>query len=234
MYHALLGGLLEAIEAVIALDKQAMQNSLIRLKQSTEIASKQRKSRWVGKWLFKADYDSFTEEEVHAELVYADSLIFTAVVSVLSDQSILGFLNAALCVKTSYQSYQECQSMLKLRTNWQSAASRMHFENGVRMALGAFDLMISCFPAKFIKLLEFAGFSGKRELGVQELKAAESITGGLRWPVAAMMLAGYNLFLEYVYGLAEPDVQLLEKICEQAKASFSEVSKSQGAIGKSI
>lgn len=102
-----------------------MQASLARLKIATDTANKRRKTGW-SKLFFKPDYDSYNEGteidnliknfkilnsllplvEVHAELVYADSLIFTAVVTVLSDQSILGFINAALAVKTSYQSYQ--------------------------------------------------------------------------------------------------------------------------------
>lgn len=68
-------------------------------------------------------------------------MIFTAVVTVLSDQSFYGFINAALCVKQSHQSYQLCHKVLSNRTNWQSESAKMHFESGSRNAIGAFNLV---------------------------------------------------------------------------------------------
>lgn len=38
----------------------------------------------------------------------------------------------------------------------------MHFESGVRMGVGTFNLMISLLPARVIRLLEFIGFSGNK------------------------------------------------------------------------
>lgn len=38
----------------------------------------------------------------------------------------------------------------------------MHFESGVRMGVGTFNLMISLLPARIIRLLEFIGFSGNK------------------------------------------------------------------------
>lgn len=72
--------------------------------------------------------------------------------------------------------------------------------------------MISFFPAKFIKLLEYAGFSGNRTYGIKELTKSEANVEGLRWPVAASMLGAYHLFLSYVYGLAEPDRDICNRI----------------------
>lgn len=94
------------------------------------------------------------------------------------------------------------------------------------MAIGAFDLMISFIPNKFAKLLEFVGFSGDREFGLHELMMSESLTHGSRWPVTAMILGGYNLFLEVAYGLAEPDLKLVAKIAQKMEHKFPDVSAS--------
>lgn len=138
--------------------------------------------------------------------------------------SLLSFINAALNVKSAYSSYQTCYAMLTHKNNWDSKLARMDFESGARMAIGAFDLMISFIPNKFSKLLEFVGFSGDRQFGLHELMMSESLTDGSRWPVSAFILGGYNLFLEVAYGLGEPDLKLVDDIAHKMKVKFPKVN----------
>jgi hypothetical protein len=51
--------------------------------------------------------------------------------------------------------------MLKERP-WGADGSKQHFESGVRMGVGSFNLMISLLPGRVIRLLEFVGFSGDK------------------------------------------------------------------------
>lgn len=48
------------------------------------------------------------------------------------------------------------------KRQWEKTGSRMHFESGVRMGVGTFNLMVSLLPARVIRLLEFIGFSGNK------------------------------------------------------------------------
>lgn len=57
--------------------------------------------------------------------------------------------------------YRDCSNILKKR-HWESETSKIHFESGVRMGVGTFNLMISLLPGRVIKLLEFIGFSGNK------------------------------------------------------------------------
>lgn len=84
--------------------------------------------------------------------------------------------------------------------------------------------MVSFCPSKFIKLLEYAGFTGDRDKGLKDLRAAEKLVDTIRWPVSAAMLLLYHLFLEYVYGLAEPDFELMDRICDKAYVDYKEAS----------
>lgn len=56
---------------------------------------------------------------------------------------------------------RECLVILKSR-KWESETHRVHFESGVKMGIGTFNLMISLLPGRVIKLLEFIGFSGDK------------------------------------------------------------------------
>ena len=168
--------------------------------------------------------------EAHAELAYADVMLFTAVCTVLhDDMSLLSFINAALSVKSSYNSYQTSYAIVNQKTNWDSEFARMNHESGARMAIGTFDLMISFIPNKLSKLLEFVGFSGDRQFGLHELMMSESLTEGSRWPVSAMILGGYNLFFEVAYGLGEPDLQLVADIARKMETKFPSVSSARVA-----
>lgn len=48
------------------------------------------------------------------------------------------------------------------KRQWEKSSSKMHFESGVRMGVGTFNLMISLLPGRVIRLLEFIGFSGNK------------------------------------------------------------------------
>ena len=47
-----------------------------------------------------------------------------------------------------------------------------NFATGIRMGMGTFNLFLSLLPARVMKLLEFVGFSGEREWGIEQLEAA--------------------------------------------------------------
>lgn len=48
------------------------------------------------------------------------------------------------------------------KRQWEKSSSKKHFESGVRMGVGTFNLMVSLLPGRVIRLLEFIGFSGNK------------------------------------------------------------------------
>ena len=57
--------------------------------------------------------------------------------------------------------YRECWNILQHR-NWDGDVHKNDFESGVRVGVGAFNLMISLLPPRIMRLLEFIGFGGKK------------------------------------------------------------------------
>lgn len=55
--------------------------------------------------------------------------------------------------------------------NWNGSTTKVHFESGVKMGIGAFNLMISMLPSRVIKLLEFMGFSGNKVTSMRQFLA---------------------------------------------------------------
>ena len=54
----------------------------------------------------KQDYDSYTEMELHAELVYAECLLLKAMLTVCEDETLVSFVKAGLQVRRCYLSFR--------------------------------------------------------------------------------------------------------------------------------
>ena len=54
----------------------------------------------------------FTAEQIHAELCYAESLLFQAVLTFTEDENLFGFVRGGLQIRSCYQSYKylRCRS----------------------------------------------------------------------------------------------------------------------------
>lgn len=98
---------------------------------------------------------------------------------------------------------------------WENDIHKVHFEGGVRMGIGAFNLMISLLPARIIKLLEFIGFSGDKEYGLAELKAGYAERRGLRYILCVMALLSYNLIVSFVLSHRDGDLEWCEQVLDQ-------------------
>jgi hypothetical protein len=91
------------------------------------------------------------------------------------------------------------------------------------MGNGTFNLMISLLPARIIKLLEFIGFSGNKQLGIQDLMAGANMDG-LRQVLCVMTLLSYHLIVCYVLSNQEGDLKLCDEILEkQLTVGFSQI-----------
>lgn len=60
----------------------------------------------LGKMVRKPDYNQYTDNEVHAELCYAEVLLLKAVLTLCEDETLVSFVKAGLKVRSCYQSYR--------------------------------------------------------------------------------------------------------------------------------
>lgn len=82
------------------------------------------------------------------------------------------------------------------------------------MGNGTFNLMISLLPARVIKLLEFIGFSGNKQMGLQDLMTGYKMTG-LRQVLCVMTLLSYHLIVCYVLSHQDGDLALCDEMLNQ-------------------
>jgi hypothetical protein len=119
--------------------------------------------------------------------------------TVINDQSVTGAIRGAFKINLAHRTFRECEKVLQKKDNLKSQESRYHFASGVNLGLGGFELVVSFFPSKFIKLLEFAGYCGDRVMGIEHLQRSERIKHGFMHPWVSVILSFYYGFLEYFY-----------------------------------
>lgn len=219
MYHALGVSVFEFLEAFLTFEPQQIEKASLALRQTRDVCNKYRHknsiTRTLGKMVgTRTNYDSFTEEQVHAELCFAEGLLLKAMLSFVEDETLVSFIKASLKIRSCFAMYKVCNEILKTR-KWTDEKLKVHFESGVRMGIGAFNLMISLLPSRAIKLLEFIGFSGNKQLGLKELEKGYELKNSIRQVLSVMTLLGYHLIVTYVITNRDGDLGLCEQILKE-------------------
>ncbi|XP_058834912.1 tetratricopeptide repeat protein 39B-like isoform X1 [Topomyia yanbarensis] len=214
MYHSVGHSVFAYLEAMLTFEQQHISAASDALKQCLGVCNRYRKkntlTETIGKTFKKINYDQYTEVEAHAELCTAEAMLLKAMLTFIEDETLTSLIKGGMKIRNCFAMYKECNNILTQR-NWKSESSKVHFESGVRMGLGTFNLMISLLPGRVIKLLEFIGFSGNKQSGMQDLIAG-SQSLGIRQVLCVMTLLGYNLIVCYVLSHKEGDLKYCDEL----------------------
>lgn len=218
LYHSLGSSVFCFLEAMLTFRAKHIKAASAALKTCVNVCDQHRRKNsmveTIGKMVKRPNYNSYTTMEIHAELCYAEALLLKSILTFVEDETLVTFLKAGLKIRSCFNSYKECAEILKNR-DWTDDPHKVHFESGVRMGIGAFNLMISLLPARIIKLLEFIGFGGNKAFGLNELEQGFMLKSGLRQILCVMMLLAYNLLVVYVLSHTDGDLELCEKILKE-------------------
>lgn len=219
MYHAMGISVFSFLEAILTFEASHMKVASSNLKKCLDICNKSRSKFSLTKDLLSTftssgDYSKMTDKEAHAELCYAEMLLLKSILTFVEDETLKNLLVGGMKIRSCYQSYRVCEGILKNRKNWDSPESRLHFQSGVLMGIGTFNLMISLLPQRVIKLLEFIGFSGNKAGGLADLVAGYELKDGLRRNLSVMTLLGYHLIVCTVVCYQDGDLKFADEILQ--------------------
>ncbi|KAL4656066.1 tetratricopeptide repeat protein 39A-like isoform X3 [Arapaima gigas] len=142
----------------------------------------------------------FTLEELHAEVCYAECLLQRAALTFLQQLS------------SVVLSPRELHTVLQ-SAGYTRGENHHHFEAGVKLGVGSFNLMLSMLPTRILRMLEFVGFSGNKEFGLQQLEEGSS-TQTFRSFLCNMLLLCYHTFMSFILGTGEGDVDDAERLLQ--------------------
>ncbi|KAG5876911.1 hypothetical protein JTB14_037736 [Gonioctena quinquepunctata] len=217
MYHSLGNSVFCYMEAILTFERDSIAIASKSLKATLSVCNRYRKkntiSESIGKMVKRAHFDQYTELEAHAELCHAESLLLKSMLTFMEDETLGSFIKAGLKIRSCFNSYKDCRHILTKRS-WDGNNTKDHFESGVRMGMGAFNLMISMLPSRVVKLLEFIGFSGNKQNGLNDLTIGCEING-LRQILCIMTMLGYNLVVLHVLSHKEGDIKMCQEIIDE-------------------
>ncbi|XP_018582269.2 tetratricopeptide repeat protein 39A isoform X2 [Scleropages formosus] len=254
MYHALTYATVLEMQAMMTFDPADISAAGNTMKDAQAVCQRFRKKSSFNSMVSR----SFTEEELHAEVCYAECLLQRAALTFLQvkpnrshftspricrislfytaqmvplpyfllfklkslnsphlccqDENMISFIKGGIKVRNSYQIYKELHAVL-LSSTCVHGDSHGHFEGGVKLGVGAFNLMLSMLPSRILKLLEFVGFSGNKEFGLQQLQEGSS-AHTFRAFLCNMLLLCYHTFMSFILGTGEGDVEDAEKLLQ--------------------
>uniref|UniRef100_A0A671Y0V0 Zgc:158403 n=1 Tax=Sparus aurata TaxID=8175 RepID=A0A671Y0V0_SPAAU len=209
MYHALIYATVLEMQAMMTFQPDDISNAGNTMKSAQEVC--QRSGRML--ILFRPFADS-----LHAEVCYAECQLQRAALTFLQDENMVSFIKGGIKVRNSYLIYKELHSLIK-SPNCLKGPSHIHLEGGISFGIGAFNLTLSLFPPRILKVLEFAGFSGDKEYGLSLLD--EGATGlNLRSMLCALLLLCYYTFLTFILGTGEGDVAEAERLLKPFRLRY--------------
>ncbi|PKK28534.1 tetratricopeptide repeat domain 39B, transcript variant X3 [Columba livia] len=167
MYHALGYSTILVMQAAMTFEQQDIQMGISTMKEALQTCQRFRKRSTVVESLSnlvsKQSVDQLSEEEMHAEICYAECLLQKAALT--------------------------------------------------------FVQMLSLLPGRIIRLLEFIGFSGNRELGLCQLREGAS-GSSLRAILCTFTLLVYHTYVSLILGTGETNLQEAESLLEPYLQKF--------------
>ncbi|XP_069818081.1 tetratricopeptide repeat protein 39B [Dendropsophus ebraccatus] len=224
MYHALGYSTILVMQAAMTFEPQDIQMGIVTMKEALQTCQRFRKRNSVVESLSnlvsKQTGDQLSEEEMHAEICYAECLLQKAALTFVQDENMINFIKGGLKIRTSYQIYKECHQLLSSVTHNKNASETQHqFEGGVKLGIGAFNLMLSLLPSRILRLLEFIGFSGNRELGLSQLREGAS-GASLRAILCVLTLLFYHTYVSLILGTGEGNLEEADALIEPYLTKF--------------
>ncbi|XP_038268313.1 tetratricopeptide repeat protein 39A isoform X1 [Dermochelys coriacea] len=222
MYHALTHATILEMQAMMTFDAQDMLNAGNTMKEAQATCQKFRKKSTVAdsfsNLVHRQNLEHFTEEEIHAEVCYAECLLQRAALTFLQDENMVSFFKGGIKVRNSYQTYRELNTLIQ-SPNYVKGKNYLHFEGGVKLGVGAFNLTLSMFPTRILRLLEFVGFSGSKEYGLLQLQEG-ALMYSFRSVLCTMLLLCYHTFMTFVLGTGKGNVEEAEKLLKPYLARY--------------
>uniref|UniRef100_A0A3P8QDU0 Tetratricopeptide repeat protein 39B n=1 Tax=Astatotilapia calliptera TaxID=8154 RepID=A0A3P8QDU0_ASTCA len=228
MYHALGYSSILVMQATMTFEHRDIQTAMATIKEALHTCQRfRKKNSMVGSLSGLISKQSNLQEEMHAELCYAECLLQKATLTFVQDENMISFIKGGIKIRTSYQIYKDCQNVLNATQDvaGQSDSFRQ-FEGGVKLGIGSFNLMLSLLPQRILRLLEFIGFSGNRGFGLSQLREGAS-SHSLRSILCVLTLLFYHTYVSLILGTAEGNLVEAEALLEPYQQKYPKVSKPQ-------
>ena len=120
--------------------------------------------------------------------------------------------------------HSKCRDIFEKRTTWETPISKANFEAGIRLERGLRNLIVSFLPPKLLKIVNFLGFKGIREVAFTELNAVAYELPGIYSLIGELIITMYWLYIEMHGCIGPANVDAMQKAVDKKIAQYPNVS----------
>ncbi|CAE6398681.1 unnamed protein product [Rhizoctonia solani] len=229
LYVRTASALMQSMTALMSFESDDVANAQTAVQQTLNLADQGRLSLTWSSRISSFPFDSaianarrMTIEQLHAELIYAESLLEKAILGFISSGDWMSFLREALNIRSVVATYRTLNSYLEefdeqiasKKSKYEVKEIDADFRSGVYLGMGMCLLVFSLIPSRVVifadllgykgdriealKLLRKAGGWGGADGGADRDKRTPSIPkeeGGVRRPLCDLVLIVFHLVM---------------------------------------
>lgn len=108
MYHSLGYSAILTLKAMMTCDKNDMELAMDASQLAANVINKFRPKYSITDSIYRfgGNHKTLTDSEIHAELCYAESLMFRAILTIFYDENLSSFVKGAFKIRACYQSFK--------------------------------------------------------------------------------------------------------------------------------
>lgn len=112
-----------------------------------------------------------------------------------------------------------------MRTAWESPVSKSNFEAAIRLERGIRNLIVSFLPPKLLRIVNFLGFKGARDVAFNELNTAAFELSGIYSLCSEMVIVLYWIYIEMHGCLGPANMANMQKLVDKKFAQYPNVNR---------
>ncbi|THH15435.1 hypothetical protein EW146_g5037 [Bondarzewia mesenterica] len=206
LYFATGYGLIQCVKALMSYEDEDLLAAIGHTKNGNSIAIQHRKRAASLPWRL-AGYvtgssginwiKSMSPVELHAELVYAESLFEKALLGIVYSGDWLAFIKETMQVYRQLGKYIDAMDA-EAQARGEGPENKSidaHFRSGVYLGVGLSNIILSLMPAKLLTIVELFGYKGDRHAGLALLEKAGGWTTASSEPGISQGWSGIRVFV---------------------------------------
>jgi tetratricopeptide (TPR) repeat protein len=204
----------KGILAIFSLEKEVVDEALESINNVYHQLSKERKGATLSSWILGPYVNDYTDEQVHAEVVYAEVSLAYCLLTFASDPTFFSVIRVALRIKRIHSIYKLVGEILKEKTNWKSEKMRVACDDAHKLGWGFYNILLSHMPERILRILAFVGFDCNRDLGFRMTRCVTQAKRTYRHKLVSFGICWYSFIIEQYFGGGTTDkgwVELLTR-----------------------
>lgn len=213
MYHSHGHSILLWLKAYLSLEMPeieiAQKSSAQTLALCEAIRPQNFRDNFIVKLFIKPSYEEFSDEEIHAELIRTEQIVFGSMLEFFVEPSLFGLVKISVRLRNSYLIYKAFSKIFDTK-EWSSTMSLEEFKSAVKLGLGVYNLMFSTLPEKVLTLLSVVGYKGSRYEGLKMLNES-ALADTLHSFSSKMVVGAFECFIEQAFNVYATKAPTIEK-----------------------